>query len=268
MFKVSSWDKFVFPPSLYLVLIPLLCAFSYKTISRNVDWENNLVLFSTDVQTLPNSAKIHYYYGSELIQQSYGAKTDQEKLNFLNTALSEEKIAVGIYRGFYIAYYTMGLIYEDRQMADSAIYFYRKVIELEPRYAQAYGKLGFLFGMVKGDADNAIPYFLKGLEKDPDNALWGLQLGVCYGMKKMYTDAIRGFELAKGLDPKQEYQCNLNIGTAYFLSGDYNKALGYFQGLLQVSPQDAVVLEKVGQIYQAFGDSAQAQQYFSKIPQQ
>lgn len=268
LLNIRDWHELNLPPALYGVLIVVLLAFSFKTISRNMDWENNLTLFGKDVQTVPNSAKIHYYYGGELVQRSYSAKSDLEKLDFLNKALSEEKIAVGIYPKFYVAYYTMGLIYEDRQMADSAIYYYTKVLELEPRYTQAYGKLGFLYGMIKGDADSAVPYFLKGLEKDPDNALWGLQLGVAYGMKKMYAEAIRVFGLVKGLDPQQEYQCNLNIGTAYFLLGKHAEALGYFQGLLQVAPQDAVVLQKVGETYQALGDTMKAGEYFARMPKE
>ncbi|MFH1004981.1 MAG: tetratricopeptide repeat protein [Bacteroidota bacterium] len=265
--QIKSWHELKFSSSLYIPLGLLLVVFSFKTIDRNSDWKDEFTLFSRDAQVVPNSSKIHYYYGGTLLDQYSRLQNDNpQKITGLRHALAEEKNAVAIYPKFYIAFYTIGLIYEQLQMVDSSIYYFQKVIEMEPRYYNAYGKLGFLYGKIKEDIDKSIFYFQKGLEGKPNNSLWGLQLGVVYGMKGMYKESIKIFQHVKEMDPQQINECNLNIGTAYLFSKNYSEALKYFHLLLRISPQDGIILKKIGETYQAMGDTVKAREYFEKIP--
>ncbi len=264
--KIKSWGEIHLLPSLYIPLGLLLVAFSFKTIERNKDWKDNITLFSHDAQISNNSAKIHYYYGGELLEACKQIPVDNPaKRTELENALNEERKAIAIYPKFYVAYHTIGLIYDELHLTDSAVYYFNKVIEMEPRYAEPYGKLGLIYGKIKNDPDQAIYYYKKGLELKPNNALWGLQLGVVYGMKGRYKDAIRIFEHVKEMDAEKINECNLNIGTSYFFLENYSEALKYFQLLLQADPQNSVVIKKIGEAYQAMGDSLKANEYFSRI---
>lgn len=170
--KIKDLHELKFPPALYIPLALILAAFSFKTIDRNRDWKDQITLFGRDAQVVPNSCKIHYYYGGELLDR-YALYPDDnpEKIPGLRKAMREQKIAIDIYSKFYIAYYTIGLIYDQLQMTDSAIYNYKQAVNIEPRYYLAYGKLGFLYGRIKNDPDSAVFYYQKGLAGSPNNAL-------------------------------------------------------------------------------------------------
>ncbi|MBR3945529.1 MAG: glycosyltransferase family 39 protein [Bacteroidales bacterium] len=73
-----------------VVGIIVLCLFSLKVVSRNADWENDTVLFTTDVEVSSMSAKGNCAAGGRLLEraQSKAVKDDKE----LHDALCEKAI--------------------------------------------------------------------------------------------------------------------------------------------------------------------------------
>lgn len=53
-----------------------------------MDWEYNLKLLAKDVQTCPESARIHYAYGSALIIEK-GLKEETDNLQKINIYRAE-----------------------------------------------------------------------------------------------------------------------------------------------------------------------------------
>ena len=67
--------------SLGLALAVLLTAlFSIRTVMRNPAWQSNYTLFTTDIQSSPNSAKLRNAVGGELITQSVKDTTLSEQV--------------------------------------------------------------------------------------------------------------------------------------------------------------------------------------------
>ena len=183
---VSMAERFIFLPSLgFCMLIGLLLGklsdlqyakskliigfllpfvllmFSFKTISRNGVWENNFTLYEEDVNNVPNSARIHLYYGIELITK-YN-KTNN--LKYLNKAIDEILLSVNINPHFHHAHYNLAVAYEKANDFDNAILSYKNVLELQPRHIKSNLNLGLLLGKVKNDFGGILPKGLKSMSE-------------------------------------------------------------------------------------------------------
>ena len=64
-YENKAWSKVSFA-ALGIILV----LFSVKTFSRNMDWENDFVLFEKDVQVSTQSAKLNMAYGGTLIDRA------------------------------------------------------------------------------------------------------------------------------------------------------------------------------------------------------
>ncbi len=265
LFRLLKINSSEWSAKLYVPLGIILVLFSYKTFDRNAAWKNNLTLFSTDVNTVPNSAKIHYYYGNTLLVPYLGKPDTKGKQDTLRLSLNESKKAAAIDPKFHLAYYNIGLAYQELKNADSAIYFLNKVLELQPAHILTQGALGAVYGQLKGDYDKAMGYLLKAVQYNPkdDGAL--MNLGNCYGYKGDYAKAIETFERVKQLNPKKEDQCNLSIGITYGIQRNYNEAVKYFEMVLQNDPNNVVALVNMQNTYNSIGNPAKANEYAQRL---
>jgi Tfp pilus assembly protein PilF len=82
-----------------VVLATLLVALSARTVIRNRDWRDNMVLFSSAVRAVPGSAKIHCNLGEEYVK---GGR--------LQAAALELQTALDIYPGYPDALETYGIV--------------------------------------------------------------------------------------------------------------------------------------------------------------
>lgn len=89
----------------------------------------------------------------------------------------------------YVAYFNCGLAYEYLLNYDSAMYCYKKSIELEPNYARS--NLGVGDMLVKNNKYNdALEYYNKAIELNPDYHYSYISRGDLYIKTKQYNEAI------------------------------------------------------------------------------
>jgi protein O-mannosyl-transferase len=98
---------------------------------------------------------------------------------------------------------THGLGYAYYQMKDygNAERYFRKTIEIDSKYKQAYLNLGFLVFYVNKNADEAISLFKKVLEIDPLDAHARVNLAYAYFGKNDYDMAFKEILRAVDTDP-------------------------------------------------------------------
>ena len=109
-----------------------------------------------------------------------------------------------------------------RQMEDSTLYTLQKAVEKNPADADAYYKLGTLFGKQRNDLNKAIEYISKAIELNPNVEVYYEDMGVAYGLKNMNDDVIRVSE--QGLKRFPNYLPVLkNMAVAYHKKGDLQK---------------------------------------------
>ncbi len=122
-------------------------------------------------------ARAHYERGVSLS----GEKRFKE-------ALSAFTKAVDIYPDYGAAYYNMGIIYHELDLADDAIAAYRKAIEIDPEDVTARNNLGNVL-MRQGHLSAAIRELEQAVKIDPTYGLARHNLALAYFLARMYHRA-------------------------------------------------------------------------------
>jgi len=115
----------------------------------------------------------------------------------------------------------IALLQDDQY--DLSINYFNKVIEINPRYADAYSIRGVAYGMGKGQYDKAISDFNKAIEINPKYAKAYNNRGNAYFKKGQYEKTISDYNKAIEINPKFAEAYN-NRALIYFYERDYEKA--------------------------------------------
>ena len=151
--------------------------YSFKTIERNPDWENNFVLFNSALPYAPNSCQVQRHVANEWIEKGLKdrAKADSvaNATNAIKPKASSEQIrkaqvlidtnvarankhgrwaldhlqqSTRIYPSFGEAYFSMAYVFQKiTPNADSAKYYYKQTMRAANAYAPAYNNLGVMY---------------------------------------------------------------------------------------------------------------------------
>jgi len=127
-----------------------------------------------------------------LLGEKYAYETTSKKMSsayFPKSDLSE-RYPIAQVGGFDFlvacSYGWTGSLFKDNKDYDKAIESYKKVIELNPKYADAYNNMGLAYGSKK-DYDKAIESYKKAIELNPKDAEIYNSMGIAYGSKKTTT---------------------------------------------------------------------------------
>jgi hypothetical protein len=219
------------PTAVYGLATLVLLACSFKTIDRNKDWENNFTLFTTDVQSVPNSARAHFAVASSYREAGEREMNPDKRKQFLNLSVEENQKSLKIYPLFEKAYYNLGVSYYNLGDKDNALKAYRGALNLLPDYKDALNNSGVIF-FEKGIHDSAMVYFEKVIKIDPNS-------GGGYG----------------------------NLGACYHNKGDYTKALFYYEKAISSNQGNTLVYTNMAKIYQILGETEKAKLFFAKASQ-
>jgi tetratricopeptide (TPR) repeat protein len=126
-------------PLLFAIVIIVSIAYSFKTFSRNNDWESDFGLFSKDIESYPNSTHLLFYMGNHL------SGTERKEV------LTDKMSALG---------------YSPQQINDSSakesaksIYYLSKSLSIYPALpSDGYNQLGKAYFNI-GQLDSAYKYY-------------------------------------------------------------------------------------------------------------
>lgn len=124
------------------------------------DYKHALEYFITAVQLENKSTDALYgvAYSKQMLGESEGALEGYRDLLHVDSS-------------YYLAYFNQAYIKEyDQMQADSAIYFYKKAIELQPEFVKGWHQLGMTY-LEKGNKETALIAFKKALEYNPEYQL-------------------------------------------------------------------------------------------------
>ncbi len=119
-----------------------------------------------------------------------------------------------------LAYNNLGIIYSYEKNYDRSIIYYKKALALEPKNAEVWYNYAVTLSDM-GKTGEAARNFLKTIEYDPDYAGAYFELGEIYLKKTEYAKALRYYEKALRLDPKNTLY-RKNASTARSLKASQN----------------------------------------------
>ena len=236
--------KYIKNETLLLVITGLILAgLSYKTVTRNKVWEEDFVLFNTDVKTNGRSAKLLNAAGGSLTTKTASMANGPEKDKMLTDAIGYLNEAINIHPTYKNAYLLLGNAHYYKKNFEQSIQTYEKVLRLYPNYPDAQKNLpivlrdaGKHFGQQMNDITKSEQFLTRSYELSPGDAETLRLLGIVNGIKGDHNKALFYFEKAQALTPNSAMSY-VNLGTAYKNLGDAVKAADNYNKALSIDPK-------------------------------
>ena len=156
---------------------------------------------------------------------------------------------------------------------NKAIQYLKKALEIHPKSFDAFRLLGNAY-FFKKDYEQSINYYNSVLEYLPNDDEAKSNLNITYreyarkiGMEQNNpTKAITFLEKAIALDPNDQMTLSL-LGVAHGTLGQYDKALIYFNKVVQLAPNSADAYFNLYLTYSNSGDKAKASENLVRAQQ-
>ena len=130
--------------------------------------------------------------------------------------------------------YGIGLLLQgDLRGAEAA---FRTVMDIEPEYADGPVNVARA-RLQEGDVETAIPLLERALELAPGLARAHFFLGTALRALGRYDEALAQLEAARAQYPRDRVVLN-QIGRIHFLERRYDEAVGAFEAVLRIDPED------------------------------
>jgi tetratricopeptide (TPR) repeat protein len=209
----------------------LFMYYTFKTIERNPDWKSNYTLYEADVEKVPNSARAQLFYGIELLANSDNGIKKTE----LNKSIKHLKKATEINPQFYHAHYNLGLAYQTANQHENAISAFKVVLKIEPKHINSHFYMGISLGKGLGQIPQSIEWMEKAIAVGYSGNDAYSNLGVAYGMNNQFDKALKNFLIALK-DKPNDAKLLLNIGITYQQIGDEINANKYIEQAKSIDP--------------------------------
>ncbi|MBI4722485.1 MAG: tetratricopeptide repeat protein [Candidatus Stahlbacteria bacterium] len=144
-------------------------------------------------------------------------------------------------------YMNLGLVYVCLEQEDTAIVYYKKVIELDTNNIDAYRNLGIYY-MKKKEYDEAQKYFNKVLGLKPKDADILYRIGIAYYLKEDYPNAEASFKRAIECDSTLE-DAYFNLGATLVKQNKYDESIEVLKKTIEIKPNDVEALLHLGGTY-------------------
>jgi predicted CXXCH cytochrome family protein len=158
---------------------------------------------------------------------------------------------------------SLGNVYALRGDAEEAIAQYRKAIELDPTFVEAYANLADLH-RARGAESESEAALRAGLARNPKAPPLHYALGLSLTRQKRSADAIKEFAEAARLDPAQPRYAYV-YAVAQNDGGRPNEALQTLEAARKRSPYDRDILTALAQYTAAAGNRETALRYVEQL---
>lgn len=227
---------------LFIMLGALILLYGLKTFTRNQVWESDFRLFTTDVHTSKNSAKVLNAAGGSLIDK-YSLDDDKElRQKKIKEALDYLDRAIEIHPTYKNAYLLQGNAHFFLQNYEEAVKSYDRALEMDSNFEDAKNNLAMALreaGKFAGEKENNLTkatYFLERAYKmAPQDMATVRLLGVLNGIKGNHSMAFQYFKMVAEAEPTNAHAF-LDLSAAYRNLGDQLNADINFQKALSLDP--------------------------------
>jgi tetratricopeptide (TPR) repeat protein len=233
-----SRQRLLAMPTAWIALGFLCLACAVRTYARNLDWLDDLSLWTSGVDVCPESAKTHNNLGGALAKRP-GRLAD---------AIVEYQVSLRIEPDYSEAHFNLAnaLSGMPGRLPD-AIAEYQAALRIDPEYAAAHNNLGLALANSGGRWPEAIAEYEAALRLDPDLAAAHDNLGLALANSGgRWPEAIAEYQAALRIDPDYA-EAHSNLGLALANSGGrWQEAIAEYQAALRINPDLAQVHFNLG----------------------
>lgn len=215
------------------VIILLLIPSTILTINRNQKWRNLFVLYRSDIKALERSAIANLQYGGYLMRTVY---TDP---NFLQH----------------------GRVNQFKQQV--IITHFRQSLRLYPDNYKALNDLGTVYLFLTDKPDSAVYFLKKAVDLDPGLQPAWVNLGMAYRKMKAYPEAKACYEHLLKVNPNN-LKAIFALADVYNDEGDFDRAVKMNEDIIKVRPDFEMPYINIGNYHMLRADTAQAVRYWEQ----
>lgn len=195
----------------------LTIVFGYRTITRNMDWKNDITLFTHDVKVQPNSVLCLGNAGARYVDLAQKPANKEHKKEYIAKAITCLSYSLELHPKYTNGYLNLGLAYFTINDFDKAEANWMKAYQLYPSEPHLASYLPMLSSVYVNQAfsdakENKLPnsqYWFKRAThiNGNDPQIWYNLGGVSYNMKD-YITAKEAFTRCLQLDPNNQQAKN------------------------------------------------------------
>jgi Flp pilus assembly protein TadD len=258
-------------PLVFFVLA--ITSYSAMTIDRNLDWRDEVTLWTRTVEASPNSINAHKNLDRALNHSYYRHQVDKGLIYFnegkYQEALNEFEVAAIFRPNDPIVYIYLGNVYTAVGMFDLAELEYRVAIELDPENPGYINNLANTFH-ARGMYDEAITLYKQALEFAPENKEFHKNLANSYYGAGEFVLSIEEFEKVLLLDNSDTEalirisDAHNELGIVYGKAGQYDLAIEEFNKAVSLNPGSAESHANLGNAYALTEEYGLAREEFEK----
>lgn len=169
---------------------------------------------------------------TEILNHFNSGVTSYNQKEF-SKAIQAYKKVIELDPTYFEAYNNLGITYQALGETEKASEFYRKSIEINPRYEKGYNNLGILL-FLKGHIEEAQEVFEKVLTIHPDNVESHIHLGILFKKKGEWEKAIESYQKALAIKPFLG-ETHYNLALLYEQLENLDMAMAHYQQFIQLS---------------------------------
>ncbi len=162
-------------------------------------------------------------------------------------------------------HFNLGVSYQNQKDYFKAIGAYKKAIELDPAYTEAYNNLGLLYQEI-GDDNNAFEIFQKLIKINPQYEKAYNNLGILLYQNGRYEEALEAFQKAIAINPNN-IESYINLGVLSKKQGQWAKAVEFYQKALSINPLHKETHYNIGLLYEQMEQIDLAIEHYQKFVQ-
>lgn len=249
-------------PTFSIIMVVLLTAYSFKTIARNNLWKDPLTLMKHDIKYLENSAQANNLLARYSMQAFTKSSSNKDKQKYLNQGIKHFAKACEIYPEFFNARYDLGRALTVSGRYNEAIQAFTKVLEFDSTFTDAMVAIASIYEE-NNMPQNAIPYYRQTIRYSAYALPFYASLSYAYFRLGEYDKAIETNVEALKRYPGS-FDPYFNLGKTYMEMGDIPKAIENFENAFKIKrePQIAGML---ADLYRRQGNIKMSNYYQSLI---
>ena len=147
----------------------ILMIYTGLTFNRNFDWKDSFTLYEADIEKAPNSAKLNFHYGLELVKKGNENERERTKMSGMERQSPRFEKALEIKPNYHDAFGQLGMSYYREKNYEKAIENYELALKYRNnRFALVHSNMGIIY-FERGDMEKAQECYEKSSPRRPDN---------------------------------------------------------------------------------------------------